>query len=404
MAPSTLAHARVAVSVLFAINAFALTAWLPRLAQIQSDLGMNDAQLGLVLAAGAAGGLVVGPLSGYLVARSDSGRVSLTAFVLLVPALPVVGLAPRGWVLGVALFWIGALDAVMDGAMNAHGLRIQALAGRSLINGFHAFWSLGTVAGALVGTVALAAGLAVSWMMAGVATACLVALALTWRWLLPGPDPDTHTADEDALAEATPAVDPGSLAPARYGRVLTRMTAMLGLFTLLAVIIEDIPARWSTIYLTDIGAPEGAVGLGLTAFAIAMTVGRFGGDALVNRFTEATVVRVSMTVAAVSLSAALLLGTPSAYVGACIMIGLGVATLFPAAMHAATRIPGVRPAMGVATVSWLARGGFVIAPLAVGAVAERFGIAWGLTVPIAAAVALVPLSIILRTRHPHAIP
>ena len=105
-----------------------------------------------------------------------------------------------------------------------------------------------------------------------------------------------------------------------------------------------------------------------------MTVGRFTGDALVNRFTEATVVRVSMALAGSSLGLALLVGTTWAYVGACVVIGLAVATLFPAAMHAATRIPGVRPAMGVATVGWIARGGFVVAPIAVGAIAERFGI------------------------------
>ena len=61
-------------------------------------------------------------------------------------------------------------------------------------------------------------------------------------------------------------------------------------------------------------------------------------------------VRVSMAAAAVTLAAALLVGTPWAYIAACIVIGLAVATLFPAAMHAATQIPGVRPAMGVATV------------------------------------------------------
>ena len=189
-----------------------------------------------------------------------------------------------------------------------------------------------------------------------------------------------------------------------YGRVLTRATALLGLFTLLAVIIEDIPARWSSIYLTDIGAPTALVGIGFTAFTIAMTIGRFAGDPLVNRFTELVVVRVSMVCSGVALAAALLIGTAWAYIAACVVIGLGVATLFPAAMHAATQIPGVRPAMGVATVGWLARGGFVLAPIAVGAVAERYGIAWGLTVPILAAALLVPLSAILRPPRPQPIP
>jgi MFS family permease len=404
MATTPLIRARIAVSVLFVINGFALSTWLPRLAELQFDLGLNDAQLGLVLAAGAAGGLLVGPLGGYLVAHSSSARVSVWCYLLIVPALPLIGLAPSGWLLGAVLLWLGALDAVMDGAMNAHGLRVQQRYGRSVINSFHGFWSLGTVAGAVVGTVSLAIGLSIAWMLAGVAAVSVVALALTARWLLPGRDPVSHDADELARAEATATADPGSVHTGGYGRVLTRATALLGLFTLLAVIIEDIPARWSSIYLTDIGAPAALVGIGFTAFTIAMTVGRFAGDPLVNRFTELVVVRVSMVCSGIALAVALLVGTTWAYIGACVVIGLGVATLFPAAMHAATQIPGVRPAMGVATVGWLARGGFVLAPIAVGAVAERFGIAWGLTVPILAAALLVPLSAILRPPVPDPIP
>ena len=94
MAHTPLTRARVAVSVLFVVNGFALSSWLPRLAELQGDLGLNDAQLGLVLAAGAAGGLVVGPLGGYLVAHSSSARVSVWALVLIVPALPLSG-SPR---------------------------------------------------------------------------------------------------------------------------------------------------------------------------------------------------------------------------------------------------------------------------------------------------------------------
>lgn len=395
MAESALTRARVAVSVLFVVNAFALSTWLPRVAELQSGLGLSDAQLGLVLAAGAAGGLLVGPLGGYLVAHSSSARVAVWSFALLTPALPLIGLAPNGWVLGAALLWLGALDAVMDGAMNAHGLRVQQRYGRSVINSFHGFWSLGTVAGAVVGSVCLAVGVPIAAMTTGAALASLALLAMTARWLLPGADPAV-SADDSASAEATPAVDPGSAPVGRYGRVLTRATILLGVFTLLAVIVEDIPARWSSVYLTDIGTPTVLVGAAFTAFTIAMTVGRFAGDRLVDRFTEVVVVRVSMVAAAIALGASLLIGTAWAFVLACIVLGLGVATLFPAAMHAATHIPGVRPAMGVATVGWLARGGFVLAPIAVGAVAQRFGIAWGLAVPILAAALLVPLSVILR--------
>ena len=260
-----------AVSVLFIVNGFSLSAWLPRLAEVQADLGLNSAQLGLVLSAGAVGGLVIGPLSGFLIARSNSARVSVLAFALIVPALPVIGLAPNGWLLGLTLFWVGALDAVMDGSMNAHGLRVQSRYGRSIINGFHAYFSLGMVAGAVVGSASLAVGMPLAWTMVGVAAACAAAVAITARWLLPGADPDSHLSDEDALREATGSIDPSSFAPIDgHGRILTRVTALLGLFTLLAVIIEDIPARWSSIYLTAIEAPTALVGVGFTAFTLSL--------------------------------------------------------------------------------------------------------------------------------------
>ena len=68
--------------------------------------------------------------------------------------------------------------------------------------------------------------------------------------------------------------------------------------------------------------------------------------------------------------------------------GFGVATLFPAAMRAASRLPGVTPATGVALVTWFSRIGFVISPLAVGLIAQGAGIAWGVGIVVVAAVAI----------------
>ena len=392
MATTPLIRARVAVSVLFVINGFALSTWLPRLAELQADLGLSDAQLGLVLAAGAAGGLIVGPLGGYLIAHSSSARVSVWCYLLIVPALPLIGLAPNGWVLAGVLLWLGALDAVMDGAMNAHGLRVQQRYGRSVINSFHGYWSLGTVAGAVVGTRVAGRG-TVNRLDAGRRGGGLGRRPrLTARWLLPGRDPVSHDADEDARApRPRRRPTPAPSRPPATGGCSRGATALLGLFTLLAVIIEDIPARWSSIYLTDIGAPAALVGVGVHGVH-----DRDDGRSIRRRPARQPLHRAASSCASawsargVALAAALLVGTAWAYIAACVVIGLGVATLFPAAMHAATQIPGVRPAMGVATVGWLARGGFVVAPIAVGAVAERYGIAWGLTVPILAAAAARP--------------
>jgi MFS family permease len=170
----------------------------------------------------------------------------------------------------------------------------------------------------------------------------------------------------------------------------------LAAFILLAVVVEDVPVRWSSVYLTEVGAVAGAVGLGYVALTLTMTAGRFVGDRFVDRFGEVRVVRASMAAVAIAMSLGLIVGTPAAYIAACAVTGLGVATTFPAAMHAAGHLPGIAPAMGVAVVGWLARIGFIVSPVVVGQVAERAGIAWGVGTMVVAALLLVPLARVLR--------
>lgn len=79
---TSLARARLGVAVLFIVNGTALASWFPRLAEVQTDIGLSDGALGIVLACGAAGGLVVGPHAGFLVARWNSARISVIAFLL----------------------------------------------------------------------------------------------------------------------------------------------------------------------------------------------------------------------------------------------------------------------------------------------------------------------------------
>lgn len=399
---STLFRARIATSALFAANALTLSAWLPRLAEVQQDLALSDVQIGAALSAGAVGGLLAGVWAGPLMNRSSSRAVALVCLVGLIPVLPLLGFADQFALIAIALFFIGALDAVMDAAMNAHSIRIQHLSKRSILNGFHGFWSLGTVLGGIVGVASAAVGLSLGWTLTLVAIlVALIGLAPS-RWLLRGPDPHSYVDDEsiderdiDGLGNA----DPSSLSMARTTTrvVLRPIIWALGAFIILAVMIEDIPARWGSIYLTDIGTPAAMAGWGFVAFTTAMTIGRFTGDRIIDALGERRWVQLSMATTAVVLGAGLLISTAWAFIIASAVTGFGVATLFPAAIRAAGHLPGVRPAVGISMVSWLSRAGFVVAPLAVGAIAEGFGAAWGIGITVIAAAILVPLSTVLRS-------
>jgi hypothetical protein len=80
--------------------------------------------------------------------------------------------------------------------------------------------------------------------------------------------------------------------------------------------------------------------------------------------------------------------------------GFGVATLVPAAMHAADQLPGLRAGTGLMVVSWLLRVGSISSPPLVGLVADATSLRVGLlAVPIAGVAAMV-LAVALNPRRP----
>ena len=110
-------------------------------------------------------------------------------------------------------------------------------------------------------------------------------------------------------------------------------------------------ADWSAVYLHDtLAAAPAVAATGFAAFSLAMAAGRFAGDRLVDGFGAGRVVRVSSTVAAIGLAAALLLGRPAAGIVGFGLVGVGIANIIPVLFGAAARVPwdraGARPGRG----------------------------------------------------------
>ncbi|MFM1965000.1 MAG: hypothetical protein RL134_725 [Actinomycetota bacterium] len=385
---TSLQRSRVGATAFFAINGILAFAFVPRLAEIQSSLGLDDAGLGLVLAIGTTGGLIVGPLAAPLIHRWGAVPVASAVGLIALPPLVVMGWAttPAVFALAFLVFW--AADAVMDSAMNTRALEVEAAYGRSIINGFHAWWSLGSIIGSALGAVSALAGIALGPFLTGLALIAGAALIAVW------------TAGTGAVPEGEQSRNDGATGETHHLNRREALTVMLGsggallaAFIMAAILVEDVPARWGSVYLTErLGDPGAWIAVTYVALTSAMTLGRFTGDRLVERFGEVRWIRWSMAAVAVVMTVALIAGTPLAFVIASAVSGFGVATLFPAAMRAASRLPGVTPATGVALVTWFSRIGFVISPLAVGLIAQGAGIAWGVGVVVIAAIAIIPLA------------
>ncbi|RBY90331.1 MFS transporter [Blastococcus sp. TBT05-19] len=381
--------ARAAVGTWFFVNAVLYANVLPRLPEIKADLGLSNAALGTALAAAPVGALLAALWSAPLIRRLGSGRVAAHGLVLLAAAMSAVAIAPSWAVLAAVLLLVGAVDALVDVAQNAHGLRVERRYDRSILNAFHGLWSVGAVAGALLGSAAAGLGVPLGWHLGGVGVFFAAVALVSGRAMLPGADEDDRAPEPVAAA--------GGALSARSRSLL--LLAVLGLLAAAGVFVEDAGASWSAIYLReDLGAGAAVAGLGLVALQTTMTVGRLTGDRVVDRFGQRAVTRVGGALVAVGMGAALAFPSIPGTLAGFAVAGLGVATLVPAAYAAADRLPGLPPGAGLSMINWLLRAGLLLSPPLVGVIADAAGLRTGLLTVVAAGIVTVLAAGVLTGR------
>jgi MFS family permease len=367
-----LRRARVAVAALFLSNGAVFASLLPRLPEIKTDLALSNAVYGAAIAAFSGGALVAGLTAASLIRRYRSSRVAVVGTFCIAAFVVAAGLAGTPLVLAAALFLAGASDSITDVAQNAHGLRLQRVYGRSIINSFHAVWAAGAILGGLMGAAAIALDIprALHLTIAAVVFSAVVAVA--YPYLLKGADHESHPAARNT--------DGGGAGVAVYATLLA-----LVVIAVAGATVEDAGSSWATLYLRDsLGAPGAVAVFGYVALVGFMFIGRLIGDRLVDRFGERTVVRAGGLLTAAGMGAALAFPTMGGTIAGFAAAGFGVATLIPAAMHRADQLPGMRPGSGLTVVTWLMRIGFFGAPLIVGVVADATSLRVGLlSVPVA---------------------
>lgn len=387
-------QARVAVAVLFFTNGALFANLLPRYPQIKEELGIGNAAYGLAVAAFPTGAIVAGLAAGVLIRRFGSARAAVAGTLLTGVGILVAGMAGSVAVFAGALFVAGAMDAVTDVAQNAHGLRVQRRYGRSVINSFHAVWSIGAVTGGAMAAGALSLGLP-RGIHLGVSALVFVAAAfVALRFCLPGPDtePDGEPGtDAHDTSQTT--------GPVRNPRILYVMAALV-LIAVAGTLVEDAGNSWAAVYLSDsLRATAALAASGYIALVGAQFIGRLLGDRLTDRFGQRAVARTGGLIAALGMGLALAVPTVPGTVLGFAAAGFGVATLVPAAMHEADQLPGLKPGSGLTIVSWLMRLGFLASPPLVGLVADATSLRMGLLVVPLAGVLVLLLAGVLRTRE-----
>ena len=346
------------VIALFFVHALTVGAIHTRIPDIQLQIGLSEAQLGLVLMGQPLGALSVFLFSSRIIERFGPRLVILTLLPLaaISAALITVLLDP------IAMFALMALNgvafALTNIAINVEADRIEAASGTRVMNTCHGAWSIGFLLTSLLG--AALRGLDVPpalhlWLLAPVVIGLMLAIVLP----MPITPPRAHAGNGNARKLAWP----------------TLATMGLVAFGLGAGVTEGAARAWSIIYLRDSFEVAAWVeSLALPALLATMALGRLLADRFIDRFGP---VRVARLLAGVAIAGMVLLvaspNAPLALAGFG-LVGICICVLFPLMLSAAARL-GDRPAsQNVAATTLIFQLVNLGAPVLIGTVAQGFGI------------------------------
>lgn len=369
--------ARIAITVVFALNGFLFGSIFSRLPAIQDRTAIGDGELGLALLCSMLGLLCAQILGGALVARFGSRPLVCAGGLACAAALIPISLAGSLAVLAGCFLLVGLANGVLDVSMNVHGLAVERKLGRPILATLHAGFSFGALAGAAAGGLVAAAGVEVKPHLAAASAVGIVVALTTYGFLLPS--------EVDAAPEGPRVAKP------------TRALAAVGLFAFCVVLSEGAVNDWAAVYLKgDLGAGEGLAAAGLAAFSLTMGFGRLFGDRLAERLGPVRLARGGAGLAAVGMTIAVVGGRQGTAIAGFAAMGVGLAALFPLAIRAAST-RGETPGPAVAAVSAMGYVGFVTGPPTVGLLAELVGLRWALLLVAVLCAAAAALASAVRT-------
>ncbi len=368
---------RIAISGIFLMVGIMLGSWFARVPQLRVELGLNFAELGMVLLAQTVGVLLAMQLAGHLSNHLDSRAVIRVTSVVLPWFLPLMAVMPGAITAGLGMLTWGVIAGLLDVSMNAQGVEVERRARRPVLNSLHAVWGIG----ALLGSGGTVLAVRAEWSLLShfwvVSVVLFVIAAVSGRRLLT----ESRTASSSTVEKA-PKIG--------FFSGWTRAVIVLGGLGAAVALCEGAVSSWGGVFLSEQrDAAANIASLGYFAFIVAQTGTRLVGDRLHRRFGAVALVRWSMAVTAAGVLLAVMVRSVWFGLAGLAMAGIGLAVAIPIISSAVGHGTKSNTSLAIARYSTLHNAGVLAGPAIFGWLAQTFGISTALTL------LLVPLGVIV---------
>ena len=352
MKPSSISPSRIAVKLIFFINGFVHANLAARFPRVQELFDIDNGTLGFVLLSSSVGALLAMPFTGWLIIRNGSRRITIFSIFLYCIFVPLVPLTPGLPGLIILFFIMGLTAGMLDVSMNSQAVMVERIHEKPIMTSFHALFSIGMVAGAFCGAlfVKLETTLFVHF---AVIVGMSVAAAAWTRYHLIHDKPKEKEVDGPAF------------------RLPNAAMVSIGVIAFCCMLGEGAMADWSTNYMENIAMASPALApLGLSAFALAMTIGRFFGDGARLKFGDRNLMVMCGLISTMGIALTLLFNNPYSVIAGLFIIGIGLSSIVPIAYSIAGNSKNLPPGVGLAMVTTVGYSGFLFGPPIIGLLAN----------------------------------
>jgi MFS family permease len=345
-------HPRIAVNIIFFVNGFMHANLAARFPRLQEIFSLDNGVLGLLLLSTSIGAVLAMPFTGWLIMKHGSRSiaiVSVFAYCLFFPFITympgMIGLVPLFFIMGVTA-------GMLDVSMNSQAVMVEKAKGKPIMTSFHALFSIGMALGAVCGSFFAGSGASLFVHLITITVVSMVTSVFA-RYHLIQDKPESDMAEGPAF------------------RLPNAVMVSIGVIAFCSMLGEGAMADWSTNYMENFAHASASLApLGLSAFAIAMTIGRLLGDTARARYGDKKLMVVCGMVATAGLGFSLAFTIPALVMIGFFFVGLGLSVIVPIAYSIAGNSTSVSPGVGLAMVTTVGYTGFLFGPPLIGFIAD----------------------------------
>ena len=347
-----------AIKIIFFITACYVGLWSIRIPTIKDQLLTDYIGVGYIMLTFAIGSIVAMIFSNSLILKTSTKKI--LTFTLIAEGclwLPVPFITEL-WVFMIFSFIFGMSYGAFEIAYNVYASNVEVREKKSMMSGFHAFWSLGVLVGSIITSLIL------EWNYSFIFNILLYVIVLL---------PLSLYFVSCLEVQSTEKTNESNKKNIFF--IWPILIFLLAFISMANALTEGSVDAWGALYMRDFIQVDGfKIGLATLCFNIFMVLGRLSGDWIRDRIGVFLLILILFVSTIVSLIILTNYNNIFVSIIGFSLLGVGASSIVPIAYSLAGKIKGIDSGVGITIISIAVYGTFIGAPASLGFIANNYGI------------------------------